>query len=181
MCKYIKLHLIKTFQVNQIIFSLCNTLNYNCSVIRHMSLQLDAISSLIFHFISNINKNTGRQIIFIFKGQSNLCCSSNTPCCESFFFLGNCYNSPKLPLNNASASLGLFCLSKDNWSGFAKNIFLIRSGSSPCVRGVPLLLEAPGTWIELKSNGGKPKTYKLLTYNKNLPLTNHYMKQFSFP
>lgn len=73
--------------------------------------------------------------------------------------------SPRLPDSKALASLGLFWLSNANWSGLAKNMSRIISGSSSflgfCILAIVLLeadgcrlLDAPGTVMELKSNMG---------------------------
>lgn len=69
---------------------------------------------------------------------------------------------PRLPLSKASASLGLFCLSRASWSGLARNISLMIRGSSSTgafLAAIEVLaaVAAPlGTCMLLKSRLAKP-------------------------
>lgn len=73
---------------------------------------------------------------------------------------------PMFPVSRASARRGLFCFKRASWSGFARNISRINTGSSSIARfwetGLAVrapLLPAPGTSIALKSRfGTKGKT-----------------------
>lgn len=69
------------------------------------------------------------------------------------------HSIPRFPLRRASASLGLFCFSRANWSGLARNISLMMRGSSSTGGGLEAMdvpAAAGGTWILLKSKLAKP-------------------------
>ena len=73
---------------------------------------------------------------------------------------------PMFPLSRASANRGLFCCNSASWSGFARNMSLIITGSSSTmllrvapVRWAFLAAPAvPGTWMLLKSKAGTEST-----------------------